>query len=76
MEEFEVRILPGAQPSDYALPLLGRSVLARMADELRKVTSGTLYWEGEDPPAPVIRAEELDKGQVAEILFRYAEAIK
>lgn len=51
MEDFEVRILPGAQPSDYALPLLGRSVLARMADELRKVTSGTLYWEGEDPPA-------------------------
>lgn len=32
--------------------------------------------QGEDPPAPVMRTEELDKGQVAEILFRHAEAIK
>jgi len=51
MEHFEVLVLPGVQPSDYALPLLGRSVLARMADTLRQVTDGTVWWDGEDPPA-------------------------
>lgn len=51
MEHFDVLILPGVQPSDYALPLLGRSVLARMADGLRRVTDGTVWWDGEEPPA-------------------------
>ena len=51
MEHFDVLVLPGAQPSDYVLPLLGRSVLARMADALGQVTDGTLYWDGTEPPA-------------------------
>ena len=42
MEHFDVLLLPGVQPSDYALPLLGRSVAARMADALRQVLELTL----------------------------------